>query len=124
MREFRCKIRIPLYRTVVEVILSSNMKETWRKEGPKYGDDGSIDDIAAFTQPVPGQSVLIVATTTPSVSDIAHEAVHAAVYILKTSGVKLTDSSEESYAYLVGHIVCEIRKMMLRNKLRFSKEKV
>lgn len=38
-------------------------------------------------------------------SIVAHEAFHIAVLTLKTRGVKLSDDSEEAYAYLIDYLV-------------------
>ena len=41
---------------------------------------------------------------------LAHEALHATIDILKFSGIRLTDSSEEAYTYLQGWITGTIWK--------------
>lgn len=46
----------------------------------------------------------------PSGSIVAHEAMHATIWVLAQSGVSLTPESEEAYAYMVGWIVREIGK--------------
>ena len=43
---------------------------------------------------------------------IAHEAFHATLAIMKQKGCKLTEESEEAYAYLLDYIVQEITKML------------
>lgn len=44
---------------------------------------------------------------------IAHESFHAAVRIMRIIGAKLSRSSEESYAYLLDHIVGFITELFL-----------
>lgn len=39
----------------------------------------------------------------PSVNTFAHEAFHAAVDILESCHIRLTDDTNEVYAYLIGH---------------------
>jgi hypothetical protein len=45
----------------------------------------------------------------PNMEIIAHEAFHAAHWILQKQGLWLTDSSEEAYAYLIQFIVKKIK---------------
>jgi hypothetical protein len=39
-----------------------------------------------------------------SLSVLAHEIFHVATFILDRAGIKLTDSSDEAYAYLIEHL--------------------
>lgn len=41
---------------------------------------------------------------------LSHEIFHAAVFILHSSGLKLTDDSEEAFAYLIGFITLNTLK--------------
>ena len=41
------------------------------------------------------------------VSDLAHEAFHAAEHVAKKIGVKHSDDSSEFYAYIIGYVVKE-----------------
>ena len=36
---------------------------------------------------------------------VSHELLHAAIHILKGSGIKLNDGSEETYTYLLGYLI-------------------
>ena len=36
---------------------------------------------------------------------VAHELLHATIHILKNSGVKLNEGSEETYTYLLGYLI-------------------
>ena len=46
----------------------------------------------------------------PKLGEIAHEAVHAAHFLLKDVGVKITPDNDEPLAYLVQWIVDELTK--------------
>ena len=46
---------------------------------------------------------------------LAHEIFHAAVNVASTAGIKLTDESDEVYAYIVGYITKMIYKELETN---------
>lgn len=59
----------------------------------------------------PGNQTLIRLKSPLSPGIVAHEAFHAAVYILDRVGMKLQiETSDEAYAYLLNYIVDEIYK--------------
>ena len=45
-------------------------------------------------------------------SVITHEAFHATYHILEGKGLQLSDSSEEAFAYLIGHITEKVHKII------------
>ena len=47
---------------------------------------------------------------TPRAATVAHEALHAANYMLKHAGVKISAENDEAQAYLVGWLVGEFLK--------------
>ena len=49
--------------------------------------------------------------------ELAHEALHAAVQILTRKGMKLTDESDEAYAYLTGSIVRRCLELIGERKI-------
>ena len=48
--------------------------------------------------------------------ELAHEALHAAIQILGRKGMKLTDESDEAYAYLTGSIVRRCLELIAGSK--------
>jgi len=44
------------------------------------------------------------------VATIAHECLHASIFILGNAGISLTESSEEAYTYLLSYFVDEFSK--------------
>jgi hypothetical protein len=48
--------------------------------------------------------------------DIVHECFHAISYTLRSRGIKLTDDSDEAFAYALGFLVDEIFQNLRRTK--------
>lgn len=71
------------------------------------GLDGRYDARTYFFEQG-GQTVINFHEVSDSL--IAHEAFHAACFILNHIGMQLTRESEEAYAYLIGYLVDEIHK--------------
>lgn len=55
------------------------------------------------------------------INTITHEVFHFVKRILKTKGLKLTNSSEEAYAYLTGYINGEIYEKMILDIPQYQK---
>lgn len=49
---------------------------------------------------------------------VSHECLHATLNILDGVGMELSDSSEESYTYLMGHIFTETARVLLPTVLK------
>lgn len=60
-----------------------------------------------------------------TVSDrvVAHECVHITYRILKNKGMKLKDSSEEAYAYLLDYLYGEVSEIVKRAKIEYKQYK-
>lgn len=55
------------------------------------------------------------------INTVTHEVFHFVKRILKTKGFKLTNSSEEAYAYLTGYINGEIYDKMIKDMPEYQK---
>lgn len=51
------------------------------------------------------------------IGTVAHEATHAAIGILRNKGIRLSNASEESYAYLVDFLVTKTLEVLNKKKL-------
>lgn len=59
-----------------------------------------------------GACIIWVKTDAPQI--IAHEAFHATDFVLSNAGLRLSDTSDEAYAYFLEHIVKEIYKILVK----------
>ena len=90
-----------------------------RKIGPTKHAVG--DDMAAWTWDLNGNIVIGLsdwAATSLWMSNLAHESVHAADYILASRGMQLTSETSEAYAYLAGSIVRRSLDLINRAKVK------
>ena len=53
-------------------------------------------------------AVYVIGVFDRSVATLAHEALHAVVFILKEAGVPVTEENDEVMAYLLGHLMREL----------------
>lgn len=65
---------------------------------------GGDDRTMALTDTTPAGRVRVHVKRYTPLSTIAHEAVHAALWILWDRGIAVSPDSEEALAYLVGHV--------------------
>lgn len=54
---------------------------------------------------------------------ISHEVMHAAHDILSHAGLRLTDSSEEAYAYLTGWLITKVYEVAHENNIKIHLKK-
>lgn len=105
------KIPVPLYRTSVHVLIGVSEKETkkyYKKLGgekPEYCEMGETTE--ALTVCDRSGLVFILLSEKACHSIVAHEMLHATFYILDSRGIKLNDSSEEAFTYLLGYLMKE-----------------
>ena len=85
------------------------VKEKWDIELPeKTGTNGEMVPIEKK-----GQEIILIWTEKNDLKSIVHECMHATAYSLRRHGTELTDSSEETYCYLIAFLFKEI----LSNKI-------
>lgn len=58
--------------------------------------------------------------TTPEV--IGHEAVHVAIQLLHSRGIPISAQNDETIAYLVSYIICEVNKALSKQERKLNKE--
>jgi len=114
-------IPVDIYGCDVVVMFKPTEKElTTQKRGLKpkdaklfqlYGDSDACH-ITVTEMPWRHWVIFSPETPKPCVSIIAHECFHLTCAILSQRGLRLTDSSEEAYAYLHGYLVdCVIQTL-------------
>lgn len=95
--------REPLYRNLKKYLSESDIKELREY---KYGFAKSV----MFPN---GQTLLYMKRkpeTHFELGTLAHEIFHCTCFIMDRVGIKLTDESDEAYAYLIGYLTNEILK--------------
>ncbi len=122
-RNRKYKIKINPYGAELTVILSSNPDRTAHKleqndKKVSQVNPVTLNDFFIYDNP-DSKEYFLVFPLMPNADSIAHEAFHVVRKLLFTSDVKLTNASEESWAYLMGWVVGEITdKVTKANKRR------
>lgn len=75
----------------------------------KGEDERSYGKFVVYTKRGQQIAVIWLRKGKAKAGELAHEAFHAAHWILQSKGLWLTDSSEEAYAYLIQFIVKSIK---------------
>jgi len=69
--------------------------------------------VHTFVHKKTGQTdIVLVIPTNVTRSTMAHEAIHAAWYILEEAGIEVNSSNHEALTYLVGFIIAEVGKVV------------
>ncbi len=118
------KIPIDVYGAEMTVVLSSNPDKV---KDRLCGGDGKKESIVnpvtlncwfVYDRP-DSKSYYLIFPFKPDADSISHECFHLVSKLLYTSGSKLNQSTEEQYAYLLGHIVGVVTEKIQRyNKRR------
>lgn len=123
-------INLDVYGTAIYLLVGGDQKgiEKW-KQRELAGYDMSVgntkSDLGAFwttKNKKTGHTAYVLwiqpmRRNNESVADIAHEALHATIGILRHKGIRLAHASEESYAYLLDHVLKRILDTMDKKKL-------
>jgi len=59
-----------------------------------------------------GHFVLMMLVKKPTIPEIFHESLHAAMYLINITGIRITTDNHEILAYLQGYIADEIKKVL------------
>lgn len=118
------RYKLPIYPVTVfiyrgyrgKVFEKAILKETKEKLSQKTLDD--MNGGRASCSCNGSHVVLRFDEKRPPVDIIAHEALHATIGIMEHTGIKLDDSSDEAYTYLLGYIVKLIHEDTSHDKLR------
>lgn len=108
MKQYVKTITIPMYYRGVLVFIGSReqLKGYLDRHYPSYApvvEAVEQTQAAAFTFKLDGDA-LIFTPQIPSSAEMVHEIFHAARHILDIIGVKLTDDTEEVFAYLMEYL--------------------
>lgn len=117
------KFNIVPYAAELTVILSQYPD---RVKDRICGGDGSMESIVNpatmnewFVSDSPDtKDYYLIFPFKPTADSIAHECFHVVFKLLHTSGSKLNQSTEEQYAYLLGHVVGMVTDKINRSNKR------
>lgn len=105
MKEIKKLLRLNSYGYYkVHIIISENLSESAKK----HLNEEHVPELCdGFVTHNCEMELYIFLKDDCILSTISHESFHATLKIMKDIGAKLTNSSEESYAYLLSHVVDE-----------------
>jgi hypothetical protein len=107
------KVIIPLYRQVLYIgigpdILAKKFKVPGLEIAPTHAG------VTTFIEDEEGMRAFCVSfAEIPDSEELAHEALHAAWYILEEVGVDVSADNHEALAYLTGYIAGQIESMLI-----------
>lgn len=104
MKEIKKRFKIDLYNCVVTVIVTDDMQASIKSFNIDYDDAYDCRGLYTYKHGNPTENYIFINSVSYDISTPCHEAFHATCNILSYIGCELDDSSEEAYAYLLGHI--------------------
>lgn len=119
MKTISVNLEVPIYKTILNVIISDSVFKCFKYLGAEkeFEEDFLKEAHAMFAGTDKGHWVLAFDKKHISQGTIAHECFHAACAIMKAKGIKYSDKSEESFAYLLDFLVAEINRIFKENNL-------
>lgn len=118
------KIHFDVYNTTMMVYFGYDGSQVWDDLQKKYKIDEKakkwitgwkhdikdVEDNSGRTVSLYGKGggVLVMVGSNPRVGTIAHEALHAVSFMLKSLGVEFNRHTEEAYAYAVGYFIDQV----------------
>ena len=113
------KISLDPYAAELTVILSENPDKIKNKLCDQDNDvhHGTENSFFLYDKP-DSKKYVIIFSHTPNIDCIAHECFHLVYKILETSGSKLNHSTEEQYAYLLGHVVGSVTDKIIKHSYK------
>lgn len=118
MKKMFKTLPINVYNSDIIVCIDVNIKQLYRKFGHLFDNKEQFDEVFNFevsttarTIEAPSGFVIIIFKDLDNIGIIAHECLHATSYILSNRGIYFSEETEEVYAYLLGYIVNEIKKI-------------
>lgn len=111
-KSLRRQVIVPLWSCVVQVVVGATMRHAVlaaRRRWPALSLDEEVVQCAGYALHLPDDGgVLILLPAHATLGTLAHECVHAGVFILARAGVRITAQDHESLAYTVDHIVDDV----------------
>ena len=117
-KSFVKTIKIPIYGALLTVHIgpTNSLRDSLKKQGIKVGyeleNELNVDSVGGTCALSNGHIVVFVHTDDKRYihhhAVLIHELFHATCHILHKRGVKLTDDSEEAFAYLLSYITEQV----------------
>lgn len=111
----RFRLRVAPYAGVVNVLFApASEGAPWLQRNGAEEGVGDDDEASTVIHTAGAVYMWVDSERDDYVPILAHELVHAAVAILDRAGVPISEENDEAIAYLVGHLMQEIRKRLAR----------
>jgi len=116
------EFRVPIYGTKIKVVVNADID--------KYAKDNDIDDrginhravVYDFFEYDRTFDLIVLFGINVKSNDIVHEVFHLVCYIMKHIGCKLSDESEEAFAYLNEYLYKKITSLIIIEKQKLKVE--
>lgn len=109
---------INVYNSDIIICIDVNIKQLYKKFGHLFDNKEQFEQVFNFevsttarTIQAPSGFIIMIFKDLNNLGTIAHESLHATSYILSYRGIYFSEETEEVYAYLLGYIVNEIKKI-------------
>lgn len=110
------KIKDPIYGSVIHFYSGGAFSgaRDWFKKLTNIDAEGELDDTDEGAIYGMHKTYIVYFKKRPSISTLAHEALHLTHSVLQDSGLRLSNESEEAYAYFLGWLTSELSKRVGR----------
>jgi hypothetical protein len=113
-------LKLPLYHFDLMVAIGETVEKaiesTPKLRSLKHSDYDYTNMLGCYAWHSDKQIYAVILAEDAKLDTIAHESSHAAFHLLQSIGIKLADSSEEAFTYLIGYYTNEISKIMIQYK--------
>jgi hypothetical protein len=116
------KFRVEIYGINTKVYFGDD----WSKEAKKCGVEIDLTDTTSLSA-ITGNNVYLFFYDDPSYSSLAHEIMHAVIYIAEYAGFSINDHTSETAAYLCSYLYGEVLggwKKLLKKRNKGKKDAV
>lgn len=119
-------IRNPIYNYSLVIFAGGSVKSAKRyvevKTGAVFKDESECLEACCITVVGCKNHVLWFESVRPKYSTITHECAHSVSHVFRELGARLSEDTEEVYAYLLDWTVAEVlRKLKMPNEVRGSR---
>ena len=103
------KFEIPIYERLLKVVVCEDIR-TGLEIIESNDFEGEEDTVEATVIEDNKGGINVIIKPNANINTICHESLHVVTAVLAHAGLKLTDDSEEAYAYLIGWVSERIDK--------------